>query len=130
MKHVKTALIAIVTVTILFALFRISFVRTVNYSIGGVKIPSEYNVLTGSVKPIPNYHGTSNLPVVESHQMGNAGLPEAETAGAQLRWSVFEQWIKTKPEYKGWESDPELFKKAQDDYKKNIEPHTRAIVIK
>lgn len=130
MNKIKVALFFIAAILVVFALYRILFIRTVNYDIGGVKIPSEYNALTGSVKPIPNYRGTGNLPTVESHKMDKAGLPESQTAGAQLRWSVFEQWIKTKPEYKGWESDAELFKKAQDDYKKNIEPHTRAIVIK
>lgn len=130
MGRLKIVLILLAVIIISFALFRTLFIRTVNYTIGGVKIPSEYNLLTGTAKPIPDYKGTANLPTVESRRMNNAGLSEEQAAGAEIRWSVFEEWVKTKPEYKGWESDPDLFKKAQDDYKKNVEPRTRAIVIK
>lgn len=127
---IRLTLIISLTIVALFALYRFIFIRTVNYDIGGVKIPSQYNILTGKARPIEDYRGTGNLPTVESRNMKNAGLTEKETAGAQIRWAVFEEWVKTKPEYNGWESDPTLFSRAQEDFKKNVEPRTRAIVIK
>lgn len=130
MNRVRVALISIAVIIVFFALYRLLFIRTVNYDIGGVKIPSFYNVLTGKVKPITNYKGPSNLPVVESRKMTEAGLSQEQTIGAEMRWSVFEEWAKTKPEYKGWESDPALFAKAQEDFKKNVEPRTRVVVVK
>lgn len=130
MKRLKVALIAIAVVAILFALYRALFIRIVNYDIGGVKIPSYYNLLTGKAMPISDYRGTGELPTIESRKMNKTGLSEGQTMGAQLRWSVFEEWLKTKPEYKGWESDPALFAKAQEDFKKNVEPRMKAVVIK
>jgi len=130
MKKIKIVLIVVAAIILIFALYRALFIRIVNYDIGGVKIPSYYNLLTGKAKPISDYHGTRELPTIESRKMDKTGLSEKQAMGAQLRWSVFEKWLMTKPEYKGWESNPALFAKAQQDFKKNIEPHMKAVVIK
>ena len=113
----------------LFLLYRLLFIRVVNYEIGGIKIPSEYNFFTGKVKPILDYKGKPITRTVEDRKSGNLGLTEKQVVLAQFRWAVFEEWVKAHPEYKGWESNPEIFKKAQSKFRKELESHGPRIVI-
>ena len=130
MKIIINIFIAIAVIAVLFALYYTLCIRVVNYDIGGVKIPSRYNIISGKAMPIKDYKGTANLPTVESQKTGLAGLSEAQASGAQIRWAFFTEWGKTKPEYNGWESDPALFAKAQEDFKNNIESRTKVVVVK
>lgn len=41
-----------------------------------------------------------------------AGLSEDQVVAAKVRWSVFEKWANEHSEYRGWQSDPGIFKKA------------------
>ena len=54
-KKIKAGLIAVIAALALFTAYKLTFIRTVNYEIGGITIPSRYNILTGSVKPIKDY---------------------------------------------------------------------------
>ena len=131
-KNVKTALIVTFTVLICFFLYKLIFIRTVSYEIGGIKIPSKYDILTGSVKPIKDYKGKELKRVVEDNkktQPKQIGLSSDEVMSAQVRWAVFEQWVKNRPQYKGWDSDKEIFAKAQDDFLKEMESSGRKVTI-
>jgi hypothetical protein len=131
-KNVKTALIITFTVLICFFLYKLIFIRTVSYEIGGIKIPSKYNILTGNVKPIKDYKGKELKRVVEDNkktQPKQIGLSSDEVMSAQVRWAVFEQWVKDRPQYKGWDSDKEIFAKAQDDFLKEMESSGRKVTI-
>ena len=70
------------------------------------------------------------IPAVEAGRAGQAGLSEDETTAAKLRWSIFEEWVKAKPEYEGWAADPDLFKKAQEEFKNSVGAHTKVVVVK
>ena len=115
-RNVKTALIVVIAAVAIFLAYRILFIRTVNYEIGSIKIPSKYNVLTGKVTPILDYKGREPARVVEKNPTKKLGLTGDEVAIARFRWAMFEQWAKQHPEYKGWESDPEIFAKAQEEF--------------
>ena len=131
-RNVKTALTAALAVLICIFLYKIVFIRTVSYEIGGIKIPSKYNILTGSVKPIKDYKGKELKRVVEDNkktQPKQIGLSSDEVISAQVRWAVFEQWVKDRPQYKGWDSDKEIFAKAQDDFLKEMESSGRKVTI-
>ena len=130
MSKVKITAIAIVSIIVLFALYRLAFIRVVNYDIAGIKIPSEYNILTGSVRPIDDYKGKADLPSLESVKSNRLGLSGEQVTLAKLRWAVFEEWAKRYPEYKDWRSNPEIFKNAHDAFEKEVRAHTRIIVIK
>ena len=130
-NNIKTVLIAALALISCFFLYKLVFVRTVNYEIGGIKIPSKYNLLTGSVKPIKDYKGGEIKRTVEDRQAQpkNIGLSSDEVVSAQVRWAVFEQWVKTRPQYKGWDTDAQVFKKAQDDFLKEMEASGRKVTI-
>ncbi|MDP3791878.1 MAG: hypothetical protein Q8R38_07540 [Candidatus Omnitrophota bacterium] len=108
----------------LFALIAISykslFIRTVNYEIAGVQIPSKYNMLTGKVTPIRNYKGNSNLPTMQPSIKGNLGLSEEQAQMAKLRWALFEEWVTQMPRYIDWQTNPQTFKTAMEDFRKFI----------
>ncbi len=112
-----------------FFLFKFTFIRTVYYEVGGIKIPSKYNMLTGTVKPISNYSGKTNLRTVDATKANKMGLTEEEVVIAKLRWAIFEQWVKGKPQYKGWQKSPALFKKANDDFRKEVEKSGKIIKV-
>lgn len=118
---IKRILIAAVVIVALIFIYRIAFVRTVNYEIGGIKIPSKYNALTGTVTPILNYKGRDIKKTVVDRKAGNIGLSGEEVTLAQFRWALFEQWVKAQPQYRGWESNPVIFKKANDGFRKVTE---------
>lgn len=130
-KNIKTALIAAIAILACVFLYKLVFIRTVSYEIGGIKIPSKYNLLTGSVKPIKDYKGGQIKRVIEDRQAKpkQIGLSSDEVVSAQVRWAVFEQWVKDRPQYKGWDTDKELFAKAQDDFLKEMESSGRKVTI-
>jgi len=130
-KNIKTAIIAAFVFIALFFLYKLVFIRTVNYEIGGIMIPSKYDLLTGSVKPIKDYKGGEIKRVLEDRQAQpkNIGLSSDEVISAQVRWAVFEQWVKNRAQYKGWDTDTEIFKKAQDDFLKEMESSGRKVTI-
>ena len=101
-------------------LYKIAFIRTVDYEIAGVKIPSKYNILTGTVKPISNYTGKTNLKTVTTQKSNKIGLSEEQVVIAKLRWAIFEQWADAHPEYKGWRNNSDIFKKANDGFRKEF----------
>ena len=119
----KIVIMAAVAVFIAFSLvmsYKALFLRTVNYEIAGVTIPSKYNILTGKVVPIKNYKGKTNLPVMQPSIKGNLGLSEEQAQSAKLRWALFEEWVTQMPQYGDWQSNPETFKKAMADFKNFI----------
>lgn len=120
-KKFKTVITGIVVIVALVFIYRIVFIRTVNYEIGGIKIPSEYNALTGKVRPISDYRGADLKNTIKDRQAKNIGLSEEQVVVAQLRWAVFEEWANSHSEYKGWTSNAETFKKAHDDFRKELE---------
>lgn len=122
-KNLKMVLVTIIALVGLFAMYRLIFIRTVNYEIGGIIIPSQYNALTGKATPITGYPGKSALPSVEGGATGNLGLSEEQVLIAKLRWAIFEKWANSHPEYKGWETNAEIFKKAHDAFRKELESY-------
>lgn len=119
-KNIRTAVIATLSVIALTLLSRAFFIRTVNYNIGGVDIPARYNVLTGKAVPIFDYKGKAIKTTVTDNKTDKMGMSRSEVLAAQVRWALFEEWAKTKPEHKGWESDPEIFRKASEEFKKKM----------
>jgi hypothetical protein len=130
-KKIRSAVIAALIFIALALLYRLTFIRTVNYEIGGITIPSKYNVLTGSVRPIKDYKGKAITRTVGDRpaQADKIGLSSDEVVSAQVRWAVFEQWVKSRPQYKGWDSDTQIFKKAQDDFLKEMQSSGRKVTI-
>ena len=76
MAKIKAIIIVILVAGAAFLLFKLVFIRTVYYEIGGIKIPSKYNMLTGTVKPLSNYKGKANLHTVEASKANKMGLTE------------------------------------------------------
>jgi hypothetical protein len=119
-KILKAIFICLLVAAGAYLIYRFVVVRTVYYEIAGIKIPSRYNMLTGTVKPIKDYSGKAGLKTVEARKMTKVGLSEEQTILAKLRWSIFEEWANAYPAYKGWRDNPEIFKKANEDFKKQI----------
>lgn len=119
-KNIVPIIIIAIVVVLIVASYKSIFIRTVNYEIAGVKIPSKYNMLTGKVIPIRAYKGKANLPTMQPTIKGNLGLSDEQAQNAKLRWALFEEWVTQMPQYKGWESNPEIFKIAMDDFRKFI----------
>ena len=111
---------SIAVVVLIILVYKLIFIRTVNYEIAGVKIPSRYNILTGKVRPILNYHGKAIKRTVEDRKTGSIGLSEEEVVAAQIRWAVFEEWANSHREYKGWETNAVTFKRAYDEFRKEL----------
>ena len=109
--------------------YRLIFIRTVYYEIGGIKIPSKYDMLTGTVKPLSNYKGKGNLRTVEAKKANKMGLTEEEVVIAKLRWSIFEEWVNARPQYKGWQKSAAIFKKANDDFRRDLEGSGKIIKV-
>jgi len=126
LKTLKMVFIISVIAMALIFLYRFAFIRVVNYEIGGVKIPSMYNIATGTVRPILNYKGKENLRTVESQKANKLGLTESQVIVAKLRWAIFEEWANSRKEYRGWQKDPVLFKKANDAFRKQLEAYGKS----
>ena len=120
-KTIRNVAIAVIVVMAVIAAYRLIFIRTVYYDIGGIKIPSTYNFLTGSVKPLLNYDGKPIKQTVQDRRMKKVGLAEGQVTLAQFRWAIFEQWVRMHPEYKNWDKDSEIFKKANTAFRKEME---------
>ena len=116
----KIAVILIAAIAGAYIFYRFVFIRTVDYEIAGIKIPSKYNILTGSIKPIANYKGKARLRTVQDNKSNKIGLSEEQVVVAKLRWAIFEQWADSYPKYKGWRENSAVFKKANDDFKIQI----------
>ena len=114
------ALIIVAVVALITTSYKSIFTRVVNYEIAGMQIPSKYNMLTGKVVPIQNYKGKTDLPSIQPTIKGNLGLPSEQADAARLRWALFEEWVGQMPQYKDWQSNPETFKKAMDDFRKFV----------
>ena len=128
-KKIKAAIIVLLIAGAAFLLFKLVFIRTVYYEIGGIKIPSKYNILTGTVKPLSNYKGKTNLRTVETSRTSKMGLTEEEVVIAKLRWAIFEQWVNSRPQYRGWQKSAIIFKKANDDFRKATESSGKIIQV-
>lgn len=128
-KNVRLALTTAIAIIGVILAYRILFIRTVNYDVGGIKIPARYNVLTGKATPIKDYKGAEPKTTIADRNTKKLGLDSTEVVTAQVRWAVFEQWVKARPEYKGWDSDPELFRKAQDAFLADMEKSGRKVTI-
>ena len=120
-NNVKTVLIAALALITCFFLYKLAFVRTVNYEIGGIKIPSEYNILTGKARPILDYKGKAITRTVKDKKIGKVGLSEDQVVLAQFRWAIFEEWVNSHPEYKGWQDNAQMFKRANDAFRKELD---------
>ena len=119
-KKLKALLITALAIILLIFVYKILFVRTVNYEIAGLKIPSEYSVITGKIRPIQNYRGRTDLPVLEPRLAKSIGLSEDQVTIARFRWAVFEQWVKGHSEYKGWNTDKDMLEKARAAFKADM----------
>ncbi|MDD3905007.1 MAG: hypothetical protein PHS46_00575 [Candidatus Omnitrophica bacterium] len=112
-----------------FCVYKFILIRTVYYEIGGIKIPSRYNIITGSVRPITGYAGKTNLRTVEAGKTSKMGLTDEEVAMAKLRWAVFEEWANSRKEYRGWQKDSDIFKRANEAFKKQLESYRRSMKL-
>ena len=128
-KNIKTVLIIIAASALTVFFFRLIFIRTVNYEIAGVKIPSLYNILTGKVMPIPNYKGRTDLPSIEPRATRSIGLSGDDLAKAQFRWALFTQWVRTHPEYKGWDKDKDISSRAHEAFKEDMKKFKGSIAL-
>ncbi len=128
-KRTKIAFIAGAAAVLTLLFYRMAFIRTVNYEIAGVKIPSTYNTLTGKIRPIPDYKGTSNLPSVTPSQKSGIGLSQDQITMARFRWALFSQWAAQHPEYKGWDGDPEVFTKARTAFKEYMKKFKGSVAV-
>ena len=128
-KRIKTVLIAAGAGVLIVLSCKLLFIRTVNYEIAGITIPSTYNVLTGKVRPIPNYKGRTNLPPVEPRATKSIGLSKDELVKAQFRWALFAQWVHAHPEYKGWDKDKDISAKAHEAFKEDMKKFKGSIAV-
>jgi hypothetical protein len=99
-KNIIPILVIIIVIGLAAASYKSIFMRTVNYEIAGIKIPSRYNMLTGRIAPIQNYKGRTDLPSMQPSIKGNLGLSAEQAQIAKLRWALFEEWVGQMPEYK------------------------------
>ena len=129
MNIVKRTLILAVSIFLIFAITRFITVKTVYYEIAGTKIPCRYNVITKKVSPIKDYKGRTDLPTIQPRMTNKSGLTNDEVTFAKLRWAVFEQWVKIHPEFKNWKEDTELFKKANEQFLKEMQAHKGRVII-
>jgi hypothetical protein len=116
----RTIFVLIILAGAAFLFYKFVLTRTVYYEIGGIKIPSKYNILTGTAKPIDNYKGRPNLRTVETHKANKLGLSDDEVVIAKVRWAIFEEWANSRPEYRGWQKDAKIFKKANDAFRRQL----------
>ncbi len=119
-KTMVTTLVILAIAAFILISHKSLFTRTVNYEIAGVQIPSKYNMLTGKVTPIRNYTGKASLPTMQPSIKGNLGLSDEQAQAAKLRWALFEEWVNQTPQYSDWQTNPQSFKKAMDDFKKFV----------
>ena len=126
-KNLKMAIMTVLVIIGMFFIYRILFTRIVNYNIGGIDIPARYNMLTGKAVPITSYKGKTINRTVTDRKSDRIGLGSDDVTAAQFRWAFFEKWADNRPQYKGWESNPEIFKKANEEFKNTARANVRVI---
>lgn len=126
-KLIKTSVVVVVSIATVIMLCRMLFIKTVNYSIAGITIPARYNVLTGKAVPIADYKGKKLKATVMDVKSNRLGLDSDDIIAARFRWELFEEWVKGKPQYKGWAQDPDVFKKANEDFINTVHPSVKVI---
>ncbi|MFH1190384.1 MAG: hypothetical protein V1682_06845 [Candidatus Omnitrophota bacterium] len=126
-KKLMTVIAAGLAIIAAVAIYRALFIRTVNYNIGGIDIPARYNMLTGKAVPIAGYKGKPIKRTVTDRNNDRIGLDRNDVTAAKFRWELFEGWIKSRPEYKGWESDPDIFRKADEEFKKKVQANVKVV---
>lgn len=124
----RVALAAVAVTGAAFFLGRMAFIRNVNYEIAGVSVPAKHNLLTGSITPVSDHEGKGTLPTLRPGTV-NIGLTDGETAAAKIRWAVFERWASSKEEFAGWESNPDIFRKANEDFRKEMQKRGPRITV-
>lgn len=126
-KSFKMIIVTIIAIIGILLIYRVLFIRTVNYNIGGIDIPAKYNMLTGKASPITDYKGKTIKKTITDRKADKIGMDEANVTAAHFRWALFEEWAKSRPQYKGWESDPEVFKKANEDFQEKVGVNVRVL---
>jgi len=126
-KNLKMAGMTVLVILGILLIYRVLFIRTVNYNIGGIDIPARYNILTGKAVPISDYKGKIIKKTVTDRKSNRVGLDSNDVTAAQFRWELFEGWANSRPEYKGWESDQEIFKKANEKFKDSVQSNVKVI---
>lgn len=59
------------------------------------------------------------------------GLSKEQVLAAHIRWNVFEEWAASRPEYRGWDSDTRIFKKAHEEFIRQIRgTGTKVAIVK
>ncbi|GEM_PF-5520450 len=56
-----------------------------------------------------------------------SGFDRNDVTAANFRWALFEEWVKGHPQYKDWESDPKIFKMANEDFRKSLKTNVEVI---
>ena len=128
-RIIKRAFYAAIMIALVFVVSRFLVIKTVYYEIAGTKIPSRYNAITKKVSPIKDYKGRTDLPTIQPRMTNRSGMSNDEVTFAKFRWAVFEQWIKSHPEFKGWQEDNDLFKKANEQFLKEMQAYKGKVVI-
>lgn len=126
-KSLKMAIVTLLAIAGIVIIYRILFIRTVNYNIGGIDIPAKYNTLTGKATPIANYSGKAIRKTVTDRKSDKIGMDKEDVTAAQFRWALFEEWARSQSQYKGWESDPAVFKKANEAFKNNVRADVKVL---
>ena len=62
-----------------------------------------------------------------ARKAGVTGFDRSDVTAANFRWALFEEWARGKERYKGWESNPELFKRANEEFRKNYNASVEVI---
>lgn len=126
-KTLKMSIMTALVIIGMFLIYRILFIRTVNYNIAGIEIPARYNALTGKAAPIVGYKGKAINRTVTDRKSDRIGLESGDVTAAQFRWALFEEWANSRPQYKGWESDPDIFKKANEEFKNSVHANVKVL---
>lgn len=127
--NAKTKNILLICVSLILAIliYRALFIKTVNYTMGAIDIPARYNVITGKTTPITNYKGKMPKRIVTDRKTDNIGFDSQNVTAAKFRWELFEGWAKSQPQFKGWENDPEIFRKANEEFQKKVPAHVQVV---
>lgn len=128
-KLIKATIITVAVIIALALFYRLLCIRVVNYEIAGIKIPSRYNIITGKAAPLVNYRGKAIRTTVRSRKSNKLGLSEDQVALAQFKWALFEQWANARREYKGWDKDPEIFKKANNEFRRQLKTAGNMVTV-
>jgi hypothetical protein len=126
-KNLKALIATAVCIIGITIIYRVLFIRTVNYNIAGIDVPAKYDILTHKAVPITNYNGKPIKRTVVDNNTNKIGFDSSGITAAHFRWQLFTGWVNSHPEYKGWESDPEIFKRANEDFRKNVQVDVKVL---